>query len=94
MAVRIIAIRKTGGNSYDSHEAVSHYKWLNEQSNETGISTRVDMVAWVEQNNRAYVRDKSGTVDCYVNTSRVGTKFLQTYADGRWADNLLSLPEC
>lgn len=96
MAVRIIAIRKDHGNHYNPHEAISHYKWLNEQTNETGIISRADMVAWVERerNNQAYVRDNLGTVNCYVNVSRSGTKFLQTYADRRWTDNLLNLTEC
>ena len=94
MAVRIIAIRKDHGNHYNPHEAVSHYKWLNEQSGESKIADRPSMVAWVERGNRAYVSDNRGTVDCQVNTSVHGTKFLQTYADRRWTDNLLSLPEC
>jgi hypothetical protein len=43
----------------------------------------------------AYVRDASG------NQARVGTrehangvKFVQTYADRVWTDNLLAQPEC
>jgi len=94
MAVRIIAVRKDRGNHYNPHEAVSHYKWLNEQTRESQITDRPTMVAWMEDNGHAYVRDTSGTVSCYVNTSRAGTKFLQTHADGRWTDNLLNLPEC
>lgn len=94
MAVRIIAIRKDRGDHYNPHEAISHYKWLNEQTNESKITDRPTMVDWVEGNGHAYVRDTAGTVSCYVNTSRAGTKFLQTRADNRWTDNLLNLPEC
>jgi len=93
MEVRIIGIKKAGGDHYDPHEAVSYYQWLNEQSSESNLASRVDMVSWVEQGNRAYVRDNRGIVDCRVRTSQNGTKFLQTYADGRWTDNLLNLPE-
>lgn len=94
MAVRITGVRKDNGNHDNPHEAASHYRWLDERTNETGILDRASVVAWVERGNRAYVRDTSGTVDCYVNTSRAGIKFLQTRADNRWTDNLLSLPEC
>ena len=94
MTVRIIAVRKDRGNHDNPHEAVSDYKWLNEQDNNSDIEPRANMVSWVEKGGKAYVKDAAGTVYCYVNVSRAGTKFLQTYADNRWSDNLLSLPEC
>jgi hypothetical protein len=95
MAVRIIAIRKDNGNHYNPYEAVSHYKWVNEGSGESAISTRLTMVDWVEnKNGRAYVKSQDGTVDCYVNQSTAGTKFLQTDADSQSSNNLLNLPEC
>ena len=94
MAVQIIAVRKDHGNHYNPHEAISHYKWHDHQSNEIGIATRPDMVAWVENGGRAYVTSQEGTVDCYVNRSTAGTKFLETRADSRSSNNLLNLPEC
>ena len=94
MAVRIIAIRKDGGNHYNPHEAISHYNWLNEDTQESAIADRPSMVAWVEKGNQAYVRSAEGTAYCYVNHSAAGTKFLQTNADDRSSNNLLNLPEC
>ena len=94
MAVRIIAIRKDGGNHYNPHEAISHYKWLDEQTRESKIADRPNMVAWVEGGGRAYVSSTEGTVYCYVNHSATGTKFLETNADHRSSNNLLNLPEC
>lgn len=95
MAVRITAIRKAAGNHYDPYEAVSHYKWINESNGNTDISSRETMVNWVEnKKGRAYVSSSEGTVDCFVNTSARGTKFLQTNADSRSSNNLLNLPEC
>lgn len=93
MAVRIIAIRKPGDN-YNAYEAISHYKWLNEQSNESDVADRPHMVDWVGRGGRAYVSSEEGTVDCYVNQSAAGTKFIQTNADSRSSNNLLNLPEC
>ena len=94
MAVRITGIRKAGGDHYDPHEAISHYCWVNENNQKTGITHRPTMVDWVEKGNRAYVSSQEGTVDCFVNTSAVGTKFLQTNADSRSSNNLLNLPGC
>jgi len=93
MSVRITGIRKPGG-AQNPHEAITHYQWLNESTSEMGISIRQIMVDWVDGGGRAYVKDAAGTVDCRVNVSRASTKFLQTYADNRWTDNLLSLPDC
>ena len=94
MAVRIIAIKKDNGNHYNPYEAISHYKWVNEdQNSDEVISNRETMVQWVEGGGRAYVRSHEGTADCYVNQSARGTKFLQTNADSRSSNNLLNLPE-
>lgn len=89
MSVRIVAVRKND----EKLEAISHYKWVNEQDSNTGITTRPTMVAWVERGNRAYVSSYEGTVDCYVN-QKGSTKFLQTDADSRSSNNLLNLPRC
>lgn len=94
MSVRIIAIRKSGGNHYDPHESVSHYKWFNEQTRETNIADRLSMVKWVEDGGRAYVTGVEGVAECFVNQGALGNKFLQTNADSRASNNLLNLPEC
>jgi hypothetical protein len=95
MAVRIIAIRKAGGHHDDPHEAISHYKWLNESNGNSDIMPRPDMVDWIlTKNGRAYVSSQEGTVYCEVKKSPRGTLFLQTTTDSRSSNNLLNLPEC
>ncbi len=94
MAVRITGVRKDNGNHANQHEAVTHYRWVDEQTNETGIGARQEMVSWIEGGGQAYVVSPAGKAYCYVNTSSYGTKFLQTAADNKWSNNLLSLPEC
>lgn len=89
MSVRITAVRKND----ESYEAISHYEWINERNGNSGITDRIAMVAWVEENNRAYVSSSEGVVDCYVN-QKGSTKFLQTDADSRSSNNLLNLPRC
>ena len=94
MAVRIIGVRKPGGDIHSRLEAISHYKWINEQTKESDIAERPTMVAWVDKGNRAYVSSSEGTVDCFVNTSASGTRFLETHADSKSSNNLLNLPPC
>lgn len=95
MAVRITCVNKPSGNNQNPHEAISHYGWVNEQTGERKITPRVQMVEWVEQNGSAYVKDVYGNIaHCGVRTSIRGTKYLQTYTDGKYSDNLLSLPAC
>lgn len=93
-SVRITCINKDGGNHENPHEAISFYGWLNENNNETGESSRQIMVDWVNKGNSAYVKESGSTVFCYVRKSSRGTEFLQTYSDGRYTNNLLSLKEC
>lgn len=95
MEVRITCIIKPGGHM-NAHEAISHYGWWNELSGDRNIALRQDMVEWAKrQGNRTYVKDGRGNkVYCYVNKSRDGTEFLQTYRDGTWTDNLLALDDC
>lgn len=95
MAVKIRAIEKDSGNHYNPHEAIQAYCWVNEQTSESGKTNRPNMVAWVEKGNKAYVKDALGNIAyCYVRTSSNGNKFLQTYSDGTYTNNLLNLPEC
>jgi hypothetical protein len=75
-------------------EHITHVKWENASTANSGSSTREDMVDWIDNNNGVAV------VGSGVNQSRVGTvdpkngrpKYLRTYADGEWNNNLLSLP--
>mgnify|MGYP003612637928 CR=1 FL=1 len=55
-----------------------------------------EMVKFLEDKNIAYVIDRfNSAVKAYLYVNqRNGKKFVQTYADGKWNDNLLQLPEC
>ena len=94
MAIRIVCIKKDNGNHDNPYEAISHYGWIEDGTKKNDVTNRQTVVGWVENGIRAYVSSSEGTVDCYVNKSRAGTKFLQTSADSRSSNNLLNLPEC
>lgn len=95
MSVRIQCINKSEGDHDNPNEAISHYGWINEDTDEHGKSNRLTMVEWLEEGNKAYVKDNNGNIAyCDVRTSKSGNKFLQTHSDGYYNNNLLSLPEC
>jgi len=96
MAVRITCIKKDGGNHYNPHEGITDFGWVNEQTRAMGQSTLMQMIIFLEnQNGSAYVKDGFVNI-AYAGIVKTdhGTKYLRTYSDGKWTDNLLSLPEC
>jgi len=96
MSVRITCINKDAGNHDNPHEAISFLGWINENTKQSGKVSRIEMYDWIrEKGGEAYVRGEDGTVSLVGTaiTNR-GTKYVRTYANGVWNDNLLSLPEC
>jgi hypothetical protein len=97
MAIRITCINKAAGWHDDPHCAISHLGWSNDANGNGGKSTRMAVYDWLKQSpeNKAYVTDSYGnTAYLYPRENSHGTKFVQTYADKTWTDNLLSLREC
>lgn len=62
----------------------------------TGKSTRLEIYDFLkDKGGQAHVTDRAGNqASVYPRESANGTKFVQTYADKVWTDNLLALPEC
>ena len=91
MALRITAIRLSGGTS---HEHIVRLWWTNPANGKTGDNTRADLVDWIEnENGKAYVEDAAGNrADVGVVKPAHGAKYLRTHADGKWTNNLLALP--
>ena len=92
MALKITGIVKSGGAD-NPHEAISAYRYFDDQTGLTDTKDRATVVSWVKSGTPAYVIDSYGhKVYCKVNVSKSGTEFLQTYSDNIWTDNLLALP--
>ncbi|WP_216213067.1 DUF3892 domain-containing protein [Amycolatopsis aidingensis] len=91
MAIRITAIRLTGG---EGHEHISRLWWINPATGKADDNTRAKIVSWIEdENGKAFVEDGNGNrADVGVVTPSTGPKYLRTHANGRWTDNLLALP--
>ncbi|MDH0863981.1 DUF3892 domain-containing protein [Mitsuaria sp. GD03876] len=90
--------RLSGGTG---HEHISHLAWVkwqgSQETNERGISTREQMVAFIEANGDSVVwcPDRNPQVSgAWVHAQNNGRiKYVRTVADGRTTDNLLSLPD-
>lgn len=72
------------------HEHIASVRWENPDTNATGQSTREDMVEFINGDGQAWVADGQGSVQ--VGVVDANPPYLRTYADGRYTDNLLSLP--
>lgn len=92
MAIRITHIHLSGGTT---HEHITQLWWTNPASGTSGDNTRAEIVAWIEnKDGKAYVQDPQGhRADVGVVTPQNGAKYLRTYADGVWTNNLLALPQ-
>lgn len=96
MSVLITCINKASGNHENPHVAISFLEWTNESSGEKGRSSRIEIFDWIKNRGGiAYVRDNVGNqVRIGTAITLRGTKYVRTYSDGTWTDNLLSLREC
>lgn len=93
MTIEITHRRMSPPNSFD-HDHITDLKWRELGTASTGQNTRQEIVDWLDnQGGRAVVspgpnQSEVGTVD----PGNGRAKFLRTYADGQWNNNLLSLP--
>lgn len=90
MSIRIYAVRLTGGNT---HQHITRLWWTNPANGKSGDNTRAEIVTWIERDDgKAYVEEGGRRAEALVVTPATGPKYLRTYADGVWANNLLELP--
>lgn len=90
MAIAITG--KRTGPFGQGHEAVTHYRWQEDGTNNGGITDKPTVVGWVGGGVVAYVPGPP-QVRVGVVTASSGAQWLQTYADNVWTNNILALPE-
>lgn len=83
----ITAVHMEGGTG---HEHIASVRWRNPATSETGASTRQQMVEFINANAEGTVKVTDGAHT--VNVGVFEKKWLRTYADRTWRDNLLALP--
>lgn len=93
MTIRITHRRMSVEGS--DHEHITHVHWVNaDDSARNGTNTRRQIVDWINDGGVAYVG--TGPTRARVHVVEPGggrDAYLRTYADGRWTNNLLALPQ-
>ena len=89
MRYQIIARRMSPLDSRDFQHIVA-VQWRANGS--VGQHSRDQMVTAIESGHTAYVQGSASQSEVGVFKSSNGVKYLRTYANGHWDDNLLSLP--
>lgn len=75
----------------EDHEHIGSVRWRNPADGKTGESTRADMVTWIRDKN-GDARVQATPADVKIGVVEASPPYIRTYADGKWTNNLLSLP--
>lgn len=90
---KIDCINKPDRNS--PHDRITHVGGPNSNGVGRWKDTVPNVVRFIEQGvHRFYTSQGGASAWVHVRTSAAGNKYIQTYADGVWKDNLLALQEC
>jgi hypothetical protein len=91
MSVEITHVRYE--SSTHDHETIIRYKWRDPGDGQVGDNDKPSMVDFLDnKNGKAHVGSGSSRVEVGTVHPSSGSPFLRTYADGKWTNNLLSLP--
>lgn len=91
MLVEVFRRHMEGGND---HQHIAKVEWFNHDNSKIDVSTVQQMVIFLEGGGNAYVAGaNSASIPIGVVKMADGSKHIRTYADGKWTNNLLSLPE-
>ncbi|MBF6423022.1 DUF3892 domain-containing protein [Nocardia farcinica] len=90
MAVLFTHRRMSPGGTRNEH--ITHVKWRQEHDGETGFMSKPQAVKWLDDGNRAFVQGPHSRVEVGVVREAGKEPYLRTHANGKWDDNLLSLP--
>lgn len=90
MSIEIYQVHFEGNGK--THEAIEKYKWR-DSGNTAAIWDKPTMVKWIDAGNKAVVGQGSSQVTVYTVKPTDGRRpYCQTISDGKWSNNLLSLP--
>jgi len=77
----------------DVFSAITHLGGTDE-AGARWYDTRMAVVQAIKDGHSFYTRTNSQVAWLGVRKNEHGTEYVQTYADGQWSNNLLSLAEC
>ncbi|MCC7357580.1 DUF3892 domain-containing protein [Candidatus Uhrbacteria bacterium] len=92
--IQVTCVNKDGGNHFNRHEGITNFGWTDTANGQRGNSGRDQMIAFLEKGGQAFTRDVYNNVAWLVVRMGQARKYVQTVADNKFTDNLLSLNEC
>lgn len=92
MAIRYIKRIHTEPSGSQNHEHITKVEYTDVYDSALVVVQKETMLDWLDASpdNQAFVRDGQGRIE--VKIVRGARPYLRTLKDGRWSDNLLSLP--
>ena len=95
MAVKVTCIKKDNGFHENPHLTISHFGWINEETNITGSSNRIQIYDFIKTGGIAYIKDAKGNIlNLITAETEDGTKYVKSTPNDTPLDNLLNLKEC
>lgn len=85
--ITIVRVHLEGGTD---HPHITEYEWSD--GAKTVQTDKPALVKWVADGGRAWVGTGVNKVAALVVRPGSGSPYLRTHADGKWGNNLLSLP--
>jgi hypothetical protein len=95
MPIKIICTKKAPAESENPYVAISHFSWIQDGSNTKGMSTRLELCAFVQNGNVAYISDAAGNqtkLKCALTAG--GEIYVKSVKGDETSDELLKLPDC
>ncbi|HSX27897.1 MAG TPA: DUF3892 domain-containing protein [Candidatus Saccharimonadales bacterium] len=86
--MQITDVHFEGGNQ---HQNITELKWLNTDTGVTGTSPIEEMIAYVRQYPGSVFVE--GPMRSWLGVVTAQPEYLQTYTDGAWTNDLLTLPQ-
>ena len=92
MPIRITGIHSTNRDFDNPYLAINALTWIDDHTQNRGITTRDVLFDWINDNGTAYVLDEEGNqAKLLTATTKNGYKYVKTAFDETKADKLLNL---
>jgi hypothetical protein len=92
MSLQIIGVHRTSDEYDNPYLAINSLMWIDDNTQNRGITTRDVLFDWINDNGMAYVLDEQGNkFRLLTATTKGGLKYVRTVFDETKSDRLLSL---
>ncbi len=92
MPLQITGVHRTSDNYDNPYLAINSLMWIDDNTQNHGITTRDVLFDWINDNGTAYILDDDGNkFKLLTATTKSGYKYVKTVFDESNSDRLLSL---